>query len=163
MIDLATIRAAPTGRPGVFQLLRDEALERGSWDDYEAANLAAEQWHRPQEEWELERPIGYQRDPRRDEDENTVRQALQMLGALGIVKYTSLYDRGLERLDRMEPWHRTPLQLAYQLALWLHEGPRVMDHLREIAANERHAIAMSRGAVRVRADHPFLADGHFVV
>lgn len=61
------LRASETGRPGLFAVMRDAALEADGEAcpekgcpypaDYCAAMRAAELWHRPPEEWELEREV----------------------------------------------------------------------------------------------------------
>lgn len=46
---------APTGRPGLFGVQRDWAIDRGDQAAIAETERAAELWHRAPEEWELER------------------------------------------------------------------------------------------------------------
>lgn len=52
---LEQLHASPTGRPQLFRVMRDAALELSDDAAVEETHRAAELWHRAPEEWELER------------------------------------------------------------------------------------------------------------
>lgn len=52
---LDELKAAPSGRPFLFNVMRDVALENGDANGVKYAEASRELWERAPEEWEIER------------------------------------------------------------------------------------------------------------
>lgn len=52
---LAELYASPVGRPALFNVMRDAALDRGDAQGVADVEKLAMYWHRPPEEWEWKR------------------------------------------------------------------------------------------------------------
>lgn len=87
------LRASPTGRPALFRVMRDAALELGDAAAEEETYRSAELWHRTPEEWELGRVLIRGALQRRREAIDFMTLSRSPLGRLEQVR--ELLDAGL--------------------------------------------------------------------
>lgn len=148
------LRGIENGRPFLFVVQRDAALEAGDAADVAAVSRRAELWERPPEEWELARPVSKSRVSRARRMQNFVdglaeeyREQREVITTahmlVGVTPTPQSIAVALQRM--MDPTRRTSIQIASFLADYM-MLPNA-DGLRATAARERHDNAM-RSAYR---------------